>query len=191
MSNSKITDEAIIEMYWNRQEEAIAHTSEKYHTYCFAIAKNILYVYEDSEECVSDTWMHAWNSIPPQRPDILKSFLGKITRNLSLDRYRKDHAQKRGGGEVEVCLDELEECVSDGSNVEGEILAGELKDTIQAFVTNLAERDRNVFIRRYFFMENAGEISQKYGLTEGNVLQILSRTRKKLGEYLRKEGYAV
>ena len=182
-------DNQIIELYWNRDENAITETGRKYGAYCRKIAVNILQNEEDSEECVNDTWLKTWNSIPPHRPENLRLFLAKITRNLSFNRYNENTAQKRGGGEITLVLDELAECLEAKSDVEQIVLGKELKECIKGFVTTLRERDRNVFVRRYFFVDTVKEIAERYGISENNVMVILSRTRKQLKNKLEKEGY--
>jgi len=180
-------DQKIIELYTKRNETAIEKTAEKYGKYCFTIANNILHSLEDSEECVNDTWMKAWNSIPPAVPTYLRVFLGKITRNLSLDKYRFNHSEKRGGGEIGLVLEELEEVVAGKDSVEVCYERKELVQAINAYLHTLSERDCNVFIRRYFFAEEVKVIAKRYRLKESNVLMILSRTRKKLQKHLREE----
>lgn len=183
------SDEKIINLYWERDEKAISATDEKYGAYCMKIAKQILGSLEDSKECINDTWLRAWNVMPPNRPTILRGFLAKITRNLSLDRYRASRALKRGGDQVSVCLEELSECVSDRETVETIVLKKQLEQSLNRFVRGLPEVERNVFIRRYFFLDTGADIANKYGLKEANVRKILSRTRIKLREYLQKEGF--
>lgn len=182
-------DALIIELYNRRDEKAIEETSLKYGAYCYSIANNILSDAQDSEECVSDTWMKAWNSIPPGRPASLKLFLARITRNLSIDRYRSANRQKRGG-EVSVALEEISDFVP-SRDLEDEIERRELVRSLNAFLEGLPVRERNVFVRRYFFVEEVGVIAERYGLSEGNVFKILSRTRVKLKNYLEKEGYRI
>ena len=169
-------DRQIIELYWQKNADAISETASKYGAYCFTIAENILHNTEDSEECVNDTWLHAWNAIPPQKPNILRLFLAKITRNLSFDRFNARNAEKRGGGEIALVLEAAYE-------------AKELREAIQRFVRALPEREGNVLVRRYFFVEPVADIAKRYGLTENNVMVILSRTRRKLKAHLLKEGY--
>lgn len=181
-------DSQIIELYWQKNADAISETAKKYGVYCFSIAENILHNTEDSEECVNDTWLHAWNAIPPQKPNILRLFLARITRNLSFDRFNAQNAEKRGGGEIAVALDELGECLG-GADTETAYEAKELRESIQRFVRSLPERDGNVLVRRYFFVEPVADIAKRYSLTENNVMVILSRTRRKLKGYLLKEGY--
>lgn len=182
-------DRQIIELYWQRNADAVSETAKKYGAFCFAIAKNILHNTEDAEECVNDTWLHAWNAIPPQKPGVLRLFLARITRNLSLDRFHARNAGKRGGGETALVLDELAECLGGGADTEAAFEAGELQQFIRRFVRALPQRDGNVLVRRYFFAEPVADIAKRYGLTENNVAVILSRTRRKLKEDLLKEGY--
>ncbi len=184
-------DHEIIELYFQRDEAAISETDAKYGKYCFAIANNILMSMQDSEECVNDTWLRAWNSMPPQRPNILRQFLGKITRNLSLNRYSAMQAEKRGGGAVAVALDELSECVGGGKNPADEAEMNALRESILKFLTKLSDREQGIFLRRYFYMEEMADIALRYKMKETNVRLILSRTRKKLHTYLGKEGFAV
>ncbi len=179
----------IIELYWQKNTDAISETANKYGAYCFTIADNILHSTEDSEECVNETWLRAWNAMPPQRPKVLRMFLAKITRNLSLDYLNVRNAEKRGGGEVNLVLDELAECLVGGTNVEAIYETKELGRCIGGFVRELPELYGNVFVRRYFFTEPIAVIAERYGLTENNVTVILSRTRKKLKTHLLKEEY--
>lgn len=182
-------DAQIVELYWHRKADAISETSNKYGAYCFRIADNILHSREDSEECVNDTWLNAWNAIPPQRPNVLRMFLAKITRNVSVNRFHARSAEKRGGGEFTVVLDELADCVASETDVEAAYEERELEQLVRRFAQGLPERDGNVFVRRYFFTEPIATIAAQYGLTQNNVMVILSRTRKKLRQKLIKEGY--
>ena len=182
-------DSQIVALYWQRSPDAIKETENKYGAYCFSIANNILHSKEDAEECVNDTWLKTWNAIPPQRPNKLQLFLAKITRNVSFNRYKAKAAEKRGGGEMPIVLDELAECVAGDTTVEQTYAAKELERRIGAFVRALPERDGNVFVRRYFFTESVSQIAKLYGLTENHVMVILSRTRKKLKTQLIKEGF--
>lgn len=182
-------DAQIIELYWQRDDTAIEKTDEKYGAYCYTVANRILNSHEDSEECVSDTWLRAWNAMPPQRPQLLKMFLAAITRNLSFDRVKAAQSQKRGGGALEVALDELGECVDGRCSVEAAVEGQALGACINAFLGTLAVRERVIFLRRYFFVESSGEIAQRCGMSAGSVNVSLHRTRAKLREYLQKEGY--
>ena len=182
-------DSQIVDLYWQKDANAIKESDTKYGAYCFAIADNILRNNEDSEECVNDTWLHAWNAMPPQKPSKLRLFLAKITRNLSFNRFNARSAQKRGSGELVLVLDELNECIAVTGSAEQEYEAKELEQCIRLFVRALPDRERNVFVRRYFFTEPVAEIAKRYGLTDNNVMVILSRTRKKLKTHLVKEGF--
>lgn len=167
-------DNQIVELYWQKNTDAIFETANKYGTYCFTVADNILHNFEDSEECVNDTWLHVWNAIPPQKPNVLRMFLAKITRNLSFNRFNAKNAEKRGGGEIILVLDELAECLANEADVETAYEGKELEQCIRYFVRALPEREGNVFVRRYFFTETVAEIAKRYGLTENNVMVILS-----------------
>lgn len=184
-----VSDEEVIRLYQQRDEAAIRATDDRYGAYCYSIANGILCSAEDARECVNDTWLRAWNAIPPQHPRCLRAFLAKITRNLAFDRFKREHAHKRGSGELQLALDELEECVPASADVEGEVLSQELKRGINAFLQGISEQKRDVFLRRYFYVESTGAIAARYGLKEGSVLMILSRTRKELKTYLEKEGF--
>lgn len=181
-------DSQIIALYWQKSADAISETASKYGAYCFTIADNILHSAEDSEECVNDTWLRAWNAMPPQRPKVLRMFLAKITRNLAFDRFQARNAEKRGGGELSLVLDELGECLG-GGDAEAAYAEKELRQCIQNFVRALPEREGNVLVRRCFFAESVADIAKRYGLTENHVAVILSRTRRKLKTHLLKEGY--
>ncbi len=182
-------DNQIVELYWKRDESAIKESEIKYGAYCYAVAYNILDNNEDSEECVNDTWNKAWHSIPPHRPGKLKMFLAKITRNRAFNMYRMHNVSRRGCGEINLVLDELDECISGGTDVEDEYIAKELGEFVEKFVRELSRRDANVFLRRYFFTEPVQVISERYGISESNVTVILSRTRRKLRKKLIKEGF--
>lgn len=184
-------DEKIVQLYLNRDDQAIAETSEKYGAYCTTIAKNILGNNEDAEECVNDTYLNAWNSIPPNQPKILSAFLGKITRNLSIDKYRKDHAEKRGKGEAALVLDELQDCVSDSLNVEDEIDKKELIKTIEKFLDTITPDKKKMFICRYWYFDSIPEIAKRFKVSENNVSVTLNRVRSKLKDYLNERGYAL
>ena len=182
-------DEAIIELYESRDENAISETKQKYGRYLTAISYSILNDESDSEECVSDTYLKTWNSIPPHKPNVLKLFLARITRNLSFNRYKQRRAEKRGGGEISLVLDELSDVVSGVEEPIEALVHKELIGYINTFLSVLSVRDRGIFLSRYFYVEDTVSIAKYYGIKEENVRLILSRTRKKLREYLEKEGY--
>ena len=184
-------DEAIYDLYWNRDEEAIHQTHLKYGSWCRGIALRILEIHEEAEECVSDTYLQVWNNIPPQRPNIFRAWLGRITRNLALTRYRKNTAGKRGGGQTALALEELSECVSGTACTEEELENQELAELINRFLESLPQRQRTIFMRRYWHMASIADIAKAYGMTESQVTSQLFRTRKKLREMLEKEGVAL
>jgi len=184
-------DTKILDLYFARDEQAVAETASKYGAYCFSLANSILSDKQDAEEAVSDTYWKAWNSIPPQRPEVLKLFLAKITRNLSFSRWRKLTAEKRGGGEMALVLEELSECVAAPGSVEDRMNGKELAKAIRSFLNTIPPREQDIFLRRYFFVEESGAIARRYGMKPATVLRTLSRTRSKLKQYLSKEGYGV
>ena len=184
-------DEQIIELYNERNEQAIVETDAKYGKYCMSIAQNILQNMQDSEECVNDTWLQTWNSIPPAHPVDLRTFLGKITRNLSINRFKFRTRAKRGGGQTLLALDELCEVAAPESDIESHINKQEFARILNAFLWDLPERDANIFIRRYYFVDSVEDIANRYSLSCDNVLKILSRARKKLRQRLEGEGYSV
>lgn len=181
-------DEEILDLYWNRTESAITESQKSYGKYCYSIAFNILHDDCDSEECVNDTWMRAWKSIPPARPNRLALFLGTITRNLAFDVWKAKSAAKRGNGQTGEVLEELEECIPDRQTTEDIVEMHELQKTINSFLRGIALKDRNVFIRRYYYAESIEEVADKYGMKVATVKTSLFRTRNKLKEYLIKEG---
>lgn len=179
----------IVRLYFARKEQAIRESEAKYGTYCRRIAANILDSGQDAEECVNDTWLHAWNAIPPQRPRILSAFLGRITRNLAFNRWKWDRAAKRGGGEVALALDELAECVSGADTVEGELDRAEFAGTLNDFLASLPKAQRTAFLARYWYAQSLKTIAVRQGRSEDAVAQSLARTRKKLRVYLTERGY--
>lgn len=184
-------DTEILDLYFARDEQAVAETHKKYGAYCFSLANSILPNKQDAEEAVSDTYWKTWNVIPPNRPAVLRLFLAKITRNISFSRWRKLSADKRGGGEMALVLEELAGCVSAPGSVEDGINGRELAAAIRSFLDTLPAREQDIFLRRYFFVEESGSIADRYGMKQATVLRTLSRTRSKLKQYLAKEGYAV
>lgn len=181
-------DVQIVELYWNRDEAAIAATSERYGNYCYSIAYHILQSPEDAQECVNDTYWKAWLSIPPQRPNRLATYLGKITRNLSLDRLKQLNAQKRGKGQVELALRELGGCIpatTDLNQIVDEIV---LSSAINQFLRAQPRTERNIFVGRYWHLYSIADLAQAYGMRESKVASMLFRMRQKLKHYLEKEG---
>lgn len=182
-------DEKIIQLYFARDEQAVVETDRKYGGYCFTLANTILSNREDAEETVSDTYLKAWNAIPPRKPDVLKMFLAKITRNLSFSRWRSYSAEKRGGGAMELVLEELDACIPAPGTVEDGLNGKELAKAIRCFLNTLSQREQDIFLRRYFFVEETAIIAARYGMKPSTVLRTLSRTREKLKHYLSREGY--
>ena len=184
-------DYEIIALYWARDQRAIPETSERYGGYCAAIARNILYDAEDTEECVNDTWLSAWNAMPPHRPSILSTFLGRLTRNLAINRWQKRAAGKRGGGETALILDELENCVSGAEDTEDAVIRQELLAAVNEFLRHLPERKRQIFLCRYWYSDSVADIAARFGMKENAVSKTLSRVRKDLRSDLTKRGYSL
>jgi len=182
-------DNNIIDLYWARDEQAISETDKKYGKYCRSIAYNILTNNEDADECVNDTYMGAWNSMPPHRPNALQIFLGKITRRLSIDRWRYKTAEKRGGGQLEPCLDELSDCIPAGSSPERMTELKELQECYDSFIYTLTTTERRVFLLRYWYMESIASIAKSTHFTESKVRSMLYRVRQRLKAHLEKEGF--
>ncbi len=183
-----MNDREIVNLYWQRSEQAITETEQKYGRYCHIIAYNILENSEDSKECVNDTWMSAWNAMPDKRPERLGPFLARITRNIALTKIVRRTAKKRGGGEAELALEELDECLPSGYDLEKEIEDRELSRIIDAFVGNLPEEEQLVFVSRYWLVTTEREIAEKLGMSRSGVSAMLKRTRSKLKTYLMMEG---
>lgn len=182
-------DIQIVQLYWDRDEQAIPATSDKYGAYCGSIAKNILGNQEDAEECVNDTYFSAWNAMPPHRPNILSTFLGKITRNLSFNRYKHNTADKRGGGELPAVLEELSDLVSGKDDVGRALDQKELTKAIDTFLERLPPEKRSIFISRYWYTDSISEIAARHGMNHGAVSMTLRRLRLKLRGYLLERGF--
>lgn len=181
-------DERIVALFWNRDQDAIRQAERKYGKYCYAVAYRILSSHRDSEECVNDTWHKAWRAIPPEKPGNLQSFFGRIARNLALDRYEYNTAQKRNA-RLETVIDEFWQCIPDSAVTPEDALA--LKDLMNRFLESLDRQTRIVFLQRYWYVCSAREIARNAGLSESNVHTILHRTREKFKQYLQKEGISV
>ena len=184
-------DFEIVEMYWDRDENAITETDRKYGKYCRKIAFSIVTNKEDMEECVNDTYLQTWNSLPPQRPERLSTYLGKICRNISINLYEKLTAEKRGGNETDACLDELSELIGGSSEVEEQLDLTVLTDLINKFLKRCEKQARTVFVQRYWYMMSVKEIAKENRMSDSNVKMTLSRTRDKLKVYLEEEGYCI
>lgn len=184
-------DVQIVGLYWDRNEDAIAESAAKYGGYCRQIANNILDDRSDAEECVNDTWLGAWNAMPPHRPARLSTFLGKITRNLSCNKYKANNAGKRGGGQLTQALEELRECAAGPGGAPETTEDEELARLINDFLRGLPPRECNVFLRRYWYVESMEQIAGRYGMTANSVKASLFRSRTKLRRFLEKEGVAL
>lgn len=181
-------DERIVDLYWQRDTAAICVTEEKYGRYCYAIAYRILTQEEDAQESVNDTYLAAWNAMPPHRPSVLSTFLGKITRRISLNRWRDLTADKRGGGQLPLALEELGD-VTSGQDVESAVRQRALARDISQFLRKLPQTERDVFICRYWYLASVRQISQQFAFSESKVKSMLLRTREKLRVRLIEEGY--
>ena len=183
-----MNDAGIVELYWLRSAQAITETQRKYGSYCYTIALGLLKSPQDAEECVNDTWLGAWNAMPEHRPDHLAPFLGKIVRSLAFDRFRASRAQKRGGGELPLVLEELGDCVPAVPSAAQAAEDAELERSVNAFLHTLPPRDCDIFLRRYWYAEPLADIAQRYGLKLNTVKTSLFRSRGKLKDFLNKEG---
>ena len=181
-------DRRIVELFLERSEEAILETDIKYGRYCHKIAFNVLGNDEDSEECVNDAYMRVWGSIPPNEPDSMASYIGRITRNLALDRLRQKQSDKRGNGEVPVVLDELAECVSGHDELERRQDSAEIAAAIDSFLDELNSVERGVFMRRYWMMEPIADVANRYDISVSKTTTMLFRLRNRLKKHFMKEG---
>lgn len=184
-------DAEILQLYRARDARAIEETREKYGGLCLSVASNLLHVREDAEECVADTYLAAWNAIPPERPSILRAFLAKLTRNIALDKLKRLRAQKRGGGETELVFEELSELLPGGTAPGAELERRELLRDIESFLGAESPRARLIFLRRYFYADSVSAIARGLGMRENAVSAQLSRTRKRLRVFLKERGYQV
>ena len=184
-------DEKIVELYWQRSEDAIRETAARYGTYCHSIAYGILHNPQDAEECVSDTWLRTWNALPPQRPTRLQPFLGKITRNLALDAWRRKNALFRGMGQVPMAMEELNHAISSADSAEDSLNEQVLVDALERFLWSLDGEKRQVFLLRYWFFLAPSQIARQLDLPKNTVASMLRRTRLELKEYLRQEEIVV
>lgn len=182
-------DEKIVDLYWKRDQQAIAQTERKYGAYLTKVAYNVLGDWEDCQESVNDTYLSAWNAMPPHKPQALCPFLSKITRRISISLFRKKQSAKRGAGTYAISLSELDQCVAGGSTPEERYRETELTASIEMFLRGVSEQARNLFIGRYFYMDSVKDAAAYCGLTESNAKVLLHRTRCALREHLQKEGY--
>ena len=181
-------DAAIVDLYWQRSDQAIRETDQKYGRYCHAIAYHCIQSHEDAEECVNDTWLRAWNLMPDQRPSALAAFLGTITRNLAISRYRAKVSRKRGGGQIPLALDELSECIPSDADPEKSLELRELEEAVGRFMETLSQPERMVFTARYWYLAPVEEISHRMGFSAAKTTSMLHRIRGRLRTFLREEG---
>jgi len=186
-----LTDESIIELYWNRDEKAISETDRKYGRYLYAIAYNIVHDDLDSEDCVSDTYVGTWNQIPPTRPNVFQVFLAKITRNQAINKFKKKHALKRIPSELIVSLDELDDCLPASPSVEEELEAHRIAELLNTYLDGLSHREQLLFVCRYYYADRVSEISRITGINERTVYRILETIREGLKSKLAEEGYEI
>ena len=184
-----MNDSQIVNMYWERNEKAVEETQKKYGSFCYSVAYSILCNEEDAKECVNDTYLDAWNSIPPHKPSVLSAFLGKITRRISIDKWRNKNAARRGGGQITDTLDELAECIPDSNGIEKQLEEKALNETINSFIKSLPEKEQKIFICRYWYLDSIKSISEQFGFSQSKVTSMLFRTREKLRKILMEEGF--
>jgi RNA polymerase sigma factor (sigma-70 family) len=184
-------DSKIIDLYWERDETAIGETAKKYSRYCHSISLNILHNEEDAEECVNDTYLNAWNAMPPRRPNCLAAFLGRITRNLSLDKYKRYTTAKRGGGQTEIALSELDEVLPSKTSVEQAVDEKELVKSLDKFLGGLPRQKRMMFVQRYWYLMPVRTIAEQLGMSESQVKSALFRIRNQLKSHFEREGVAL
>ncbi len=182
--NLKPDDSSIVQLFWERSEKALTVVAEKYGRFCSSIARNILGNPEDTEECVNDTYLAVWNSIPPHRPAVLAPFIGRIARNLALNRYKMNHADKRGGGEFPLVLDELSEVIEGKETADSELYRKELMEVVNAFLAKLPPEKRKIFVCRYFYADSIKDIALRMNMTQNNVAVTLNRLKKQLRQLL-------
>lgn len=183
-------DDQIVDLFWKREESAIEQAAEKYGSYCQTIALNILSNREDAEECVNDTWLRVWNAIPPERPKVFRAWVGKITLRLALNRWHKNHSQKRYAGLEEV-LSELEECLPSDEMIEQQIAVNEITRIINQWLGTLEREDRVIFVRRYWYGDTVKQLALECGVSPGKMAKRLFLLRGKLKAALAKEDVLV
>ncbi len=184
-------DSQIVDLYWKRSESAISETKNKYGRYCYSIAYNILHNNEDSEECVDETYLHAWNTMPDQRPSRLAAFLGRITRNLSLNRWEKETAKKRGAGQTTLALNELRECIPAADDTDQIVENSDLTELLNRFLGSMTAETRKIFMQRYWYLRPVKDIAEDLAVSESKVKMSLLRSRNELKQLLEKEGIAL
>lgn len=186
----EITDQEILALYSMRDQRAVMETQRKYGAYCYTVAQRVLQCPQDAEECVNDTYLAAWQNIPPEKPANLRLYLAGVVRNIAIDRYRRRARARHGGGEYCLSLDELAECLPDqASDTVADYMAEELRQAINRFLHTLPARECNLFLGRYYFLYPISEMAERFGISEGYVYTVLSRTRQKLKVFLKEEHF--
>ena len=186
-----LTDQKIIALYFQRDEEALTHTDKKYGKGCKSLSYNIVKSFEDCEECVNSSYYKVWDTVPPKRPDSLKVYLMKIVRNISINLYERNRTKKRGFGEIDLVLEDIAEIIPDNSSMEQISDDITVKNVINFFLSGLTEEKRNIFIMRFFYVKSMKEIAEELYISEGKVKMILRRLKDELRELLEKEGVEV
>lgn len=181
-------DEEIIELYFSRSEKAIEETSRKYHSFCYSVANRVLRSNEETEECINDVYLKLWNTIPPQRPQCLMAYIGRIVKNISISKWRSNNSLKHNSGKGLIQLSELAECVDMETDIESENDRAELAETVTEFIRGLKEIKQRIFIQRYWYMMDIKEIAENNNLGESKVKMTLMRTRNELKDYLSEKG---
>ena len=184
-------DASIVQLFWDRSEKALKEVAAKYGRFCHKIALNILGISEDAEECVNDTYLSAWNSMPPKRPQVLPPYLGRITKNHALNLYNKKHAEKRGGSNLALVFDELDEVLSGSETADSELFRKELLGQINDFLSQLPSDKRKIFVCRYWYFDSIEDIASRFNYSQSKVKMMLKRSRDRLREHLLKEGVVV
>ena len=184
-----MNDQHIVALLFARDESALVAVQEKYGRYCHTVAARILGSHEDAEECVNDTWRRAWETIPPEKPSVLSTYLGMLTRHIALNRVKASMASKRGGGQVSLALEELSECVADAEADEGQ--TEQLREVLNRFLASLPQKNRMIFVRRYWYTDSAADIAAAYDMNENAVNALLFRMRRKLKQQLHGAGIDV
>ena len=184
-------DKYIVDLYWERDEKAITETAAKYGRYCYSIAFNILSNTGDAEESVNDAYLNAWNSMPPHRPAILSTFIGKLTRFVSLKKWREKRTIKRGGGNIDLAYEELSDCIPANTGIDEDLDKQELAKVLNNFLDEFPEIEQKIFVRRYWYFDSISTISVGFGFSESKVKSMLHRTRKKLRSKLSEEGVII
>lgn len=184
-------DQEIVQLFWERSESAVQEASRKFGSYCRSIANGILKNHEDSEDCVNEALMRVWEAIPPKKPSSLCAFIGRITKNIALDRIRHSESKKRGGGELALVYEELSEIVPDGASVEDELERKEMMSAVSSFLRKSSDTNRRAFVLRYWYCRSVKDIAAELGIKEEHTYVILSRMRERLRDHLKKEGYDI